>query len=70
MTPDGNRPAGVTFVQASLFLRVAFPEYRHYVVRVERDSPADRPDDDSGERCRYGGLLLFHREIWLVLFLG
>ena len=49
---------------------IAFSEYRHYVVRVEWDSPADRLDDDSGERCRYRGLLLFHCKIWLDPFLG
>ena len=35
--PGGNLPPGSLSLQAELFLRVAFTEYRHYMIRVERD---------------------------------
>ena len=67
--PGGNPPAGVTLHSGWLFRRVALPEYRHDVIRMEPDSPPDRLDDDGLKRCRDRGLLLLHREIRLVPFL-
>ena len=64
-------PGRVTSLCVSVLgVDVAFPEYRHDVIRVERDTPSHRLDDDGGEGFRYRGLLLLHREIRLVPFLG
>ena len=70
VTPARIVPPGSRSFRLALFPRVALAEYRHYVVRVKRDSPADRLDDDSGKRCRYRGLFLLYREIRLVPFFG
>ncbi len=45
------------------------PEYRHDLIRVE-PAPTRWLDDDSGERLRYRGLLLLHREIRLIPLLS
>ena len=65
-------PAGATSVQMGRLcgLAGALSEYRHDLILMEPDTPARWLDNDSGERLRYPGLLLLHREIGLVPFLG